>query len=339
MIRMNKIIVTLLIAVFLVLSVTLVGADTSTSEIVSNFTLQPEQPAYPAISDLTNSTVTYTSALITWSTNQSTSNNRVKYSELSNLSSATWSDWDNGTSDVSIEITGLTQNTTYYYQAWSYNHINESYNTSEPTTSPYLNFTTLKVPHGLALTNAINTNDTVGVSASYSDNIVTITADETGEGGNNITTTETVTNAAFDSATLTGGGTSESPWASYTSYGIETWTAIGGLIVLVVIVTLLSLVITGVINIEGEGISISVLVSAGVAISALVILFTIVPFIGYSIDSTVSLTQDTAASGTLTFTGDAADGETVTISDGVQTDVYEFDTDDNITGGNIVVEI
>lgn len=339
MIKMNKKIVTLLIAVFLVLSVTLVGADSSTSEIISNFTLQPEQPTYPAISDLTNSTVTYTSAVITWSTNQSLSKNRVKYSELSNLSSSTWSDWDNGTSDISIEITGLSQNTTYYYQAWSYNHINNTYNTSEPSEFPYLNFTTTKVPHGLALTNAINANDTVGVSASYSNSVVTITADETGESGNNITTTETIANAAFDSATLTGGGTSASPWASYTSYGIDTWAAIGGLIVLIVIITVLSLVITGVVNIETGGFNFAILISVSAAIVALVVMFTIVPFIGYSIDNVMPLTQDTAASGTLTFTGDAADGETVTISNGVQTDVYEFDTDDSITEGNIIVGI
>jgi len=307
-----------------------------------NFTLEPEQPSYPAISDLTNSTPGYDSVVISWTTNQTNSNNRVKYSVYSNLSSANWSSWDNGTNTVSIELTGLSQNTQYYYQAWSYNHLDSNYNTSEPSTYPYKNFTTLKVAHGQALADAINTNDTAGVHASYANNVVTITADTTGEAGNDITTTETIANASFASGTLIGGGTSSSPWSEYQHYGLNLWTAIGGLIVLVAIVIVLGLVITGVINIGGGGeveSNIPVLVGAGIAIMALVVVITIIPFMGYSVENIMPLTQDTAASGTLTFTGDAVDGETVTISNGAQTDVYEFDTDGSVTGGNIKVGI
>lgn len=45
------------------------------------------------------------------------------------------------------------------------------------------------------------------------------------------------------------------------------------------------------------------------------------------------------ATGSLTFTDSVSDGETVTITDGVTTEVYEFDTDDSITEGNIKVDV
>ena len=320
-----------------------IAQSTTTGAVSANFTLAPEQPSYPAISGLTNSTPTYTSVTITWTTNQTNSNNRVKYSTYSNLSGSNWSSWDNGTNTVSIGLTGLLQNTEYYYQAWSHNHLSDNVSTSEPVGSPFENFTTLKVPHGQALADAINTNDTVGVSASYASDVVTVTADTAGEAGNSITTTETVANASFASGTLTGGGTSSSPWAEYQGYGLDLWTAIGGLIILVAIVIVLGLVITGVINTGSGGgdveSNIPVLIGVSVGIAALVIVITIIPFMGYSVENIMPLTQDAAASGTLTFTGDAVDGETVTISNGVQTDVYEFDFDDSIAGGNIKVSI
>lgn len=337
--------VTFLVLILGILMFTLPTAmaePTATDTFTSNFTLEPEQPSYPSITGLTNSTPTYDSVIIIWTTNQTNSNNRVKYSIYSNLSAANYSSWNNNTNTVSIELSGLNQNTQYFYQAWSYNHLDANFNTSEPSTYPYKNFTTLKVAHGQALANAINTNDTVGVDASYANDVVIITADAKGESGNNITTTETITNASFASGTLTGGGTSSSPWTVYSDYGLGLWTAIGGLIVLVAIVIVLGLVITGIINIGGETSTEStlpILIGTSVGIAALVIIIAIVPFIGYSVENVIPLTQDTVASGTLTFTGDAVDGETVTISNGVQTDVYEFDTDDSVTGGNIKVGI
>ena len=320
-----------------------IAQSTVRDTLTSNFTLEPEQPSYPTISDLTNSTPTYDAVTITWTTNQTNSNNRVKYSKYSNLSYANWSSWLNNTNSVSIILSDLNQNTKYYYQAWSYNYLNSSFNTSESSSYPYKNFTTLKVAHGQALTNAINTNDTAGVSASYANDVVTITADTKGEAGNTITTTETVANASFGSGTLTGGGTSNTPWSACQGYGLDLWTAVGGLVILVVIVIVLGLVISGVISLSGGGgdveSNIPVLVGVGVGIAALVIVITIIPFMGYSVENIMPLTQDTAASGALTFTGDAVDGETVTISNGVQTDIYEFDMDDSITGGNIKVAI
>ena len=95
----------------------------------------------PTISSLTNSTPTTNSVTITWTTNQS-ADNRVKYSKNSDLSNPLWSSWDNDTTSVSITLTGLEANTTYYYQAWSYNGTNSSCYTVEPSSQPYRSFTT-----------------------------------------------------------------------------------------------------------------------------------------------------------------------------------------------------
>jgi len=95
----------------------------------------------PTITNLTNSTPTTNSVTITWTTNQS-ADNRVKYSKNSDLSNPLWSSWDNDTTSVSIILTGLEANTTYYYQAWSYNGTNSSCFTVEPSSQPYRSFTT-----------------------------------------------------------------------------------------------------------------------------------------------------------------------------------------------------
>ena len=168
----TTLVLALLVCVFF--SFSAVMAAESQDSLNAQFTLEQQQPSAPSISGLTNSTPDYDSVTITWTTNQSNSNNRVKYSTNSDLSGAVWSSWANGTSNVAIELTGLEQGTTYYYQAWSYNALDSNYNTSEPSSAPYRSFTTQSIPHGLALANAINANDTVGVHASYSNDVVTI---------------------------------------------------------------------------------------------------------------------------------------------------------------------
>jgi len=95
----------------------------------------------PTITNLTNSTPTTNSVTITWTTNQS-ADNRVKYSKNSDLSDPLWSSWANDTTSISITLTGLEANTTYYYQAWSYNGTNSSCFTVEPSSQPYRSFTT-----------------------------------------------------------------------------------------------------------------------------------------------------------------------------------------------------
>jgi len=99
----------------------------------------------PSISSVAVSDITESSAVISWQTNQST-DNRVKYSKYPDLSSPSWSSWDNDTTSVSITLTGLEPDTTYYYQAWSYNGTNSTCYTTEPDSEPYNNFTTLGIP-------------------------------------------------------------------------------------------------------------------------------------------------------------------------------------------------
>ena len=117
------------------------------SQPYKNFTTQQEIPGgctSPEISSLTVSDITENSAVISWNTNQS-SDNRVKYSKYSDLSNYFWSSWDNDTTSVSITLSGLESNTTYYYQVWSYNGTNSSCYTTEPSSEPYKNFTTMSM--------------------------------------------------------------------------------------------------------------------------------------------------------------------------------------------------
>ena len=118
-----------------------------TSQPYKNFTTQQEtsgECTSPEISSLTVSDTTANSAVISWNTNQS-SDNRVKYSKNPDLSNPSWSSWDNDTTSVSITLSGLESNTTYYYQVWSYNGTNSSCYTTEPSSQPYKNFTTMSM--------------------------------------------------------------------------------------------------------------------------------------------------------------------------------------------------
>ncbi len=92
----------------------------------------------PSISNVVSSGVTRSQAHITWDTNQSDSNNRVKYSIYSNLSAHNWSNWDNNTDSVHIQLTSLSPSTKYYYSAYSYNGTNNSLHSN----SSIHNFTT-----------------------------------------------------------------------------------------------------------------------------------------------------------------------------------------------------
>lgn len=93
----------------------------------------------PTISSILNTTVSYNTTKITWDTNFST-NNRIKYSENPDLSYSEWSEWDNGTTSVDIDLIGLEEAQKYYYQVWSWNISCSGY-TFYPTGVPYLNFT------------------------------------------------------------------------------------------------------------------------------------------------------------------------------------------------------
>lgn len=83
-------------------------------------------PEYqPIISGIGTSDLTYNSITIKWSiSNEIVSDNRVLYSTNESLTGAEWSIWDNSTISPQIDLTGLLQNTTYYYVCYSYNEDN-----------------------------------------------------------------------------------------------------------------------------------------------------------------------------------------------------------------------
>jgi hypothetical protein len=76
---------------------------------------------------------------------------------------------------------------------------------------------------------------------------------------------------------------------------------------------------------------------SGIAVGllALVIIFSIVMTIGPKLEDVAAIDKPAYATGTLTFTGDVVDGETVVIG-GI---TYEFDDDDSITSGNVDVNV
>ena len=76
---------------------------------------------------------------------------------------------------------------------------------------------------------------------------------------------------------------------------------------------------------------------SGIAVGllALVIIFSIVMTIGPKLEDVAAIDKPAYATGTLTFSGNVADGETVVIG-GV---TYEFDDDSSITSGNVDVNV
>lgn len=95
-------------------------------------------PDAPSITNVASSAPTRSKVHITWDTNQSDSDNRVKYSLNPDLSGHNWSSWDNNTDSVHIQLTGLSPSTKYYYSAYSYNGTNVSLYSN----SSIYNFTT-----------------------------------------------------------------------------------------------------------------------------------------------------------------------------------------------------
>lgn len=158
---------TIVFVLAIVLLGCVIGAQGATDSdgINTSFTLEQAPPSVPSITELTNGTPSYTSVSITWLSNQ-TSNNRVLYGQNASLLDGVWSDWQNGTGDVSITLDGLNTSSTYFYQAWSHNTQSHNLSDSEPASEPYKNFTTKTptVPSITSLTNTEPTTSTVTVT-------------------------------------------------------------------------------------------------------------------------------------------------------------------------------
>jgi hypothetical protein len=71
------------------------------------------------------------------------------------------------------------------------------------------------------------------------------------------------------------------------------------------------------------------------ALVVLIVYFSVIPLLGDRIDSAADITGNDYATGTLTFSGVVADGQTINVS----TDRYEFDTDASVTSGNIRIDL
>jgi len=99
---------------------------TNNSETTANttftITVSAVDISAPSINNLTNSTPSSSSVTITWDTNE-TANSFVCYglneTTVNDWSGCTNSSWDNGTTAISIKLTGLTNDTTYYYKPYS----------------------------------------------------------------------------------------------------------------------------------------------------------------------------------------------------------------------------
>ncbi|RZN37096.1 MAG: hypothetical protein EFT35_06800, partial [Methanophagales archaeon ANME-1-THS] len=100
-----------------------------------------ETPFPPSISNVQESDVTNASITISWQTNV-LADNRILYSLNPDLSSASWSEWDNNTQLPSITLSGLLANTTYYYSVFSY----RVDNTSLYSNNSIGDFTTIRNP-------------------------------------------------------------------------------------------------------------------------------------------------------------------------------------------------
>ena len=99
----------------------------------------------------------------------------------------------------------------------------------------------------------VTANDTVGVGASRTGDVVTLTADAEGTAGNSIATTDTCTNADFAATTLTG-GTVATAWSDDSvPTGVDIWSDNATLISLVVLVMIISLAIFYIRRMGGGG--------------------------------------------------------------------------------------
>ena len=71
-----------------------------------------------------------------------------------------------------------------------------------------------------------------------------------------------------------------------------------------------------------------------IGVLTIAVLFQVAPMIGGEVEQTPSI-ESTHATGTLVFSGEVSDAETVSIGD----EVYEYDTGDGVSGGHYEVDI
>ncbi|MDN5309454.1 MAG: hypothetical protein PWP14_848 [Methanolobus sp.] len=99
----------------------------SSNTAIQTFTTNsaPVVATAPSISTLPESEISYDSAKITYSVNQSPAITRVGYGTTTALGS--YSGWFNGSSPYTVDLSGLSASTTYYYSVFAYNSTDQSY--------------------------------------------------------------------------------------------------------------------------------------------------------------------------------------------------------------------
>lgn len=113
--------------------------DNATTPTFSNVTVSVGGTT-PSISNVNDALINSSAQWVSWAVNQSSSN-RVKHSLYSNMSSESWSGWENTTATPNITLSNLSA-VKHYYQAWSYNSTDEGL-TDNSTTA---NFTVDATP-------------------------------------------------------------------------------------------------------------------------------------------------------------------------------------------------
>ena len=141
---------------------------------VVNITVNVTDTTAPSISAISSSSITQTSATINWTTNEA-SNSQVEYGPTTSYGSNTTLD----TTDVtahSVNISGLTANTTYQYRVKSRdaaNNLATSANGTFTTQAPAGDTTAPTVTMSAPAANA-TVSGTVAVSATASDNVAVV---------------------------------------------------------------------------------------------------------------------------------------------------------------------
>ncbi len=109
-------------------------------------------PSAPEITSVYNDAPNTASVVVNYAVNQSDAGTRVAYG--TDLSLGNWSLWDNGTLVHNITISGLIENTTYYYSVYAYNGTDPGYYSN----SSIYNFTTAEAARIFTPTSVVDTS-------------------------------------------------------------------------------------------------------------------------------------------------------------------------------------
>jgi hypothetical protein len=109
-------------------------------------------PSAPEITSVGNDTPNTTSVVVNYEVNQSDAGTRVAYG--TDPSPGNWSLWDNGTLVHNVTISGLIENTAYYYSVYAHNGTDSSYYSN----SSIYNFTTAEATRIFTPTLVVDTS-------------------------------------------------------------------------------------------------------------------------------------------------------------------------------------